>query len=170
MKLREERERETASEPRGKSDNPLNISIRTDAQASFNPSNHIKHTRSLCYFHIKGPARCCCGFYARRRFDEFCQFSSPSTIQCSVIPLLCNMFKTHHPLQSALKFIVQLCTQVYYPGRLPHKDKGKHDLTLTLWWLKGRFPLKIHNLLYPETEAAQSIVGVSVCQSPFRES
>lgn len=41
--------------------NPLNISTWTNVQASFNPSNHIKHTLQCprALFHIKGQMHCC---------------------------------------------------------------------------------------------------------------
>lgn len=74
----EEREREHTTREIWQSPN---ISTWTNVQASFNPCNHIKHTAQgpWVIFHIKGPTRCCWGFYARRTFDEFCQFSSLST-------------------------------------------------------------------------------------------
>lgn len=58
-----------------------NISTWTNVQASFNPSNHIKHTPQgpWVIFHIKRPYTLLLRFYAHRTFDEFCQFSSLST-------------------------------------------------------------------------------------------
>ena len=108
---------ERGSMPLGKSDNPLNISSWTNVQASFNPSNRIKHTPQgpWVIFHIKGPARCRWGFIPAEHLMNSANFLLWAPISCGVLPLLRNSFKVHQLFQSALKFMVRLFTYVYYP-------------------------------------------------------
>lgn len=102
--------------PLGKSDNPLNIYTWTNAQASFNPSNHIKHTPQgpWVIFHIKGPARCCWGFMPAEHLMNSANFLLWAPISSGALPLLRNSFKVHQLFQSALKFTVRL----FYMGLL----------------------------------------------------
>lgn len=104
----EGREREgKESVPQGKSDNPLNISTWTNVQASFNPSNHIKHTPQgpWVIFHIKGPTCRGGGFMPTEHLMNSANFLLWAPILCWVLPLLCNSFRVHQLFQSAVKFM-----------------------------------------------------------------
>lgn len=94
--------------PLGKFDNPLNISTWASVHASFNPSNHIKHTTQgpWAIFHIKGPSRCCWGFMPAEHLMNSANFLLWAPIFCGALPLLHNSFKVYHLFQSALKFTV----------------------------------------------------------------
>lgn len=97
--------RERESIPLGKSDNPRNIFTWTNVQASFNPSNHIKHTPQgpWVLFHIKRTYTLLLRFYTRWTFDEFCQFSSLSTNLVQSAPFIAQLVQSASALSVRFK-------------------------------------------------------------------
>lgn len=135
MKLRG-RERERESIPLGKSDNPLNIFTWTNVQASFNPSNHIKHTPQgpWVLFHIKRTYPLLLRLYARWTFDEFCQFSSLSTNLVRSAPFIAQLVQSASALSVGFKihgppFCIRLLSNLvpYSPSARTTVKKGQRE-------------------------------------------
>lgn len=106
-----ERRREGRDTPLGKSDNPLNIFTWANVQASFNPSNHIKHTQQhpWAHSHILKDLRVAAKvLYTHITSDEFRQFSPLSTNLLPNAPFIAS--RAHQPSQTAC-----LCAHIYCP-------------------------------------------------------
>lgn len=123
MKLREEEG--GRGTPLGKSDNPLNIFTWANVQASFNPSNPIKHTQQHPWApsHILKDLRAEV-WYTRITSDEFCQFSPLSTNLSPNAPFIASC--AHQPSQAAWQFTARLCMHVYCPILTTRSYKRTH--------------------------------------------